>query len=44
MERSITDQGAPGVTLTGVLATLFCAGTQHVGCDLPWVDLATLFI
>lgn len=41
---SVTDQGTPGVTLTGVIATLFCAGTEHVGCDLPRVDSMTLFI
>lgn len=44
MECSITDQGAPGVALAGVLATLLCAGTKHVGCDLPRVDLTTLLI
>ena len=34
----------PWPHLTGVIATLFCAGTEHVGCDLPRVDSMTLFI
>lgn len=44
LKRSVTDQGASRVTLTGVLALFPNTGAQHGVCDVARVGLLTLLV